>query len=316
MSADGAEDALRVERLRKRFGGVEALAGVDLAVRRGEVFGFLGPNGAGKTTAIRILTGFIRADHGEARVLGMDAWRDSVAVKARLGFLPDVIAFGGGFTGQAFLDYTARLRGLRGELPRQKELLDRLELPDAALRRNVKGYSSGMAKKLALVHAMRHDPDLLIMDEPTEALDPLVRQEFFAVIREMRARGTTVFMSSHVLPDVQEVCGRVALIRAGSIAGTGSVDALREGKARTMEIEFRAPPPDGFAVPGAEIAARDGTRLRLAVSGDVNAVIRELAKLDLADLVYERLSLEDLFMGFYAPNGFYAPDGGKEPADE
>ena len=315
MSADGAEDALRVERLRKRFGGVEALAGVDLAVRRGEVFGFLGPNGAGKTTAIRILTGFIRADHGEARVLGMDAWRDSVAVKARLGFLPDVIAFGGGFTGQAFLDYTARLRGLRGELPRQKELLDRLELPDAALRRNVKGYSSGMAKKLALVHAMRHDPDLLIMDEPTEALDPLVRQEFFAVIREMRARGTTVFMSSHVLPDVQEVCGRVALIRAGSIAGTGSVDALREGKARTMEIEFRAPPPDGFAVPGAEIAARDGTRLRLAVSGDVNAVIRELAKLDLADLVYERLSLEDLFMDFYAPNGFYAPDGGKEPAD-
>ena len=315
MSADGAEDALRVERLRKRFGGVEALAGVDLAVRRGEVFGFLGPNGAGKTTAIRILTGFIRADHGEARVLGMDAWRDSVAVKARLGFLPDVIAFGGGFTGQAFLDYTARLRGLRGELPRQKELLDRLELPDAALRRNVKGYSSGMAKKLALVHAMRHDPDLLIMDEPTEALDPLVRQEFFAVIREMRARGTTVFMSSHVLPDVQEVCGRVALIRAGSIAGTGSVDALREGKARTMEIEFRAPPPDGFAVPGAEIAARDGTRLRLAVSGDVNAVIRELAKLDLADLVYERLSLEDLFMDFYAPNGFYAPDGRKEPAD-
>ena len=309
MTAPGAADAIRVEGLRKRFGGVEALRGVDLAVEQGEVFGFLGPNGAGKTTTIRILTGFIRADQGDARVLGMDAWRDGVAVKARLGFLPDVVAFGGGFTGQAFLDYTARLRGLRGELPRQKELLDRLELPDAALRRNVKGYSSGMAKKLALVHAMRHGPDLLIMDEPTEALDPLMRQELFAVIREMRGRGTTVFMSSHVLPDVQEVCGRVALIRAGSIAGTGSVDALREGKARTMEVEFRAPPPDGFAVPGAEIAAREGTRLRLAVSGDVNAVIRELAKHDVADLVYERLSLEDLFMGYYAS------DGGKEPPD-
>ena len=302
MSAADAGGALRTAGLRKRFGGVDALKGVDLAVERGEVFGFLGPNGAGKTTTIRILTGFIRADQGEARALGMDAWRDAVAVKARLGFLPDVVAFAPGFTGQAFLDYTARLRGIRGTLPRQKELLDRLELPDAALRRSVKGYSSGMAKKLGLVHAMRHDPDLLVMDEPTEALDPLMRQELFAVIREMRDRGTTVFMSSHVLPDVQEVCERVALIRGGAIVETGSVDALREGKPRTLEIEFRGAPPDDFAVPGAEIAARDGSRLRLAVAGDVNAVVRELAKHDLADVVYERLSLEDLFMGFYGQN--------------
>ena len=160
-----------------------------------------------------------------------------------------------------------------------------------------------MAKKLALVQAMQHDPDVLIMDEPTEALDPLMRQELFAIIREARDRGATVFMSSHVLSDVEEVCERVALIRAGRIVGTGSVEALREGKARTMEVEFRAPPPDGFSIPGVEVLSTEGARWELAVSGDINEVLRELAKHDVADMTYERLSLEDLFMGFYGEGG-------------
>ena len=295
--------ALTVSGVHKRFGSVQALRGVDLSVERGAIFGFLGPNGAGKTTTIRVLTGFIRADDGGAQVLGMDAWSDTVAIKARLGFLPDVVAFASGFTGQEFLNYVASLRGIRGRLPRQAELLERLELPDAALRRKVKGYSSGMAKKLGLVQAMQHDPDVLIMDEPTEALDPLMRQELFSIIREARDRGATVFMSSHVLSDVEEVCERVALIRDGRIVGTGSVEALREGKARTMEVEFRGAPPDEFSVPGVEVLSRDGTRWELAVSGDINNVLRELARYDIADLTYERLSLESLFMGFYGEDG-------------
>ena len=308
MSGAGAQ-ALSVSGVHKRFGSVEALRGVDLAVGQGEIFGFLGPNGAGKTTTIRVLTGFIRADRGAARVLGMDAWRETVAVKARLGFLPDVVAFASGLTGQDFLNYVASLRGIRGRLPRQAELLERLELPDAALRRKVKGYSSGMAKKLGLVQAMQHDPDVLIMDEPTEALDPLMRQELFAIIREARDRGATVFMSSHVLSDVEEVCERVALIRDGRIVGTGSVEALREGKARTMEVEFRAPPGGGLAIPGVEVLSQEGATWTLAVSGDINEVLRELAKHDVADMTYERLSLEDLFMGFYGEGG------GRELAD-
>ena len=306
--SEAGEQALSVADVYKRFGSVEALRGVDLSVEQGEIFGFLGPNGAGKTTTIRVLTGFIRADRGSARVLGMDAWRDTVAVKARLGFLPDVVAFASGLTGRDFLDYVASLRGIRGRLPRQAELLERLELPDAALRRKVKGYSSGMAKKLALVQAMQHDPDVLIMDEPTEALDPLMRQELFAIIRESRDRGATVFMSSHVLSDVEEVCGRVALIRNGRIVGTGSVEALREGKARTMDVEFREPPPNGLSIPGVEVLSRDGARWELAVSGDINEVLRELARHDIVDMTYERLSLENLFMGFYGE------DGGKELA--
>ncbi|MYA50507.1 MAG: ABC transporter ATP-binding protein [Chloroflexi bacterium] len=308
MSGDGVQ-ALTVSGVHKRFGNVEALRGVDLSVEQGEIFGFLGPNGAGKTTTIRVLTGFIRADQGAARVLGMEAWGETVAIKARLGFLPDVVAFASGFTGQDFLNYVASLRGIRGRLPRQAELLERLELPDSALRRKVKGYSSGMAKKLALVQAMQHDPDVLIMDEPTEALDPLMRQELFAIIREARDRGATVFMSSHVLSDVEEVCERVALIRDGRIVGTGSVEALREGKARTMEVEFRVPPTGGLSIPGVEVLSQEDTRWELAISGDINEVLRELAKHDIADMTYERLSLENLFMGFYGEGG------GKELAD-
>ena len=297
MSAESGA-AIEVAGVRKRFGAVEALRGVDLRVERGEVFGFLGPNGAGKTTTIRILMGFVRRDEGDASVLGLDAWRGSVALKARVGFLPDVVAFGGGFTGQDFLDYAASLRGSPGASRRQAELLDRLQLPRAALRRKVRGYSSGMAKKLGLVQAMQHDPEALIMDEPTEALDPLVRQELFALLREAQGRGATVFMSSHALPDVQEVCGRVALIRGGRIVETGDVDALREGKTRVMLVEFRAPPA-AFDVPGVDVLSREGNRWRLAVSGDVNGVVRELARHDLADLTYERLDLDELFLRYY-----------------
>ncbi|MXY60083.1 MAG: ABC transporter ATP-binding protein [Chloroflexi bacterium] len=308
MSEAGVQ-ALTVSGVHKRFGNVEALRGVDLSVEQGEIFGFLGPNGAGKTTTIRVLTGFIRADQGAARVLGMEAWGETVAIKARLGFLPDVVSFASGFTGQDFLNYVASLRGIRGRLPRQAELLERLELPDSALRRKVKGYSSGMAKKLALVQAMQHDPDVLIMDEPTEALDPLMRQELFAIIREARDRGATVFMSSHVLSDVEEVCERVALIRDGRIVGTGSVEALREGKARTMEVEFRVPPTGRLSIPGVEVLSQEDTRWELAISGDINEVLRELVKHDIADMTYERLSLENLFMGFYGEGG------GRELAD-
>lgn len=295
--------AIVMQGVRKSFGHVVALDGVDLEVGTGEVFGFLGPNGAGKTTAIRVLTGFIKRQAGDATVLGLDAWGDSVETRRRMGYLPDVVAFGPGFTGEGFLSYAAKLRGHRGTLPRQRALLDMLQLSRSALRRKVKGFSTGMAKKLALVQAMQHEPELLVMDEPTEGLDPLMRQELFEEIRRLRTQGVTVFMSSHVLSDVEDVCEHVALIRQGKIVSTGTVDALRAERARVMVVRFRTPPPDGLQIPGGEILSRDGDTLRLAVGDDVNAVVRELARHDLADLVYERLSLEELFLSFYGDGG-------------
>jgi ABC-2 type transport system ATP-binding protein len=312
--------AITLANVTKRFGTVDALRGVALEVDEGEIYGFLGPNGAGKTTTIRVLTGFIKANAGAARVLGRDAWRDSVDIKRRLGFLPDTISFGRGLTGEAFLAHMARLRGIRGTPPMQRELLDRLELADAALKRNVKGYSTGMAKKLALVQAMQHAPELLIMDEPTESLDPLIRQVMFALFRELQARGTTIFMSSHVLADVEEICERVALIRDGLIVKTGVVDDLREGQARTMYITLRDPsatlPFGSSNINGARVVERDGASVRLVVDGDINDVVRSLANVDLVDIVYERTSLEELFLGYYRGDEDDSAPSGDSPSGD
>ena len=302
------QPAVLLEGVRKHFGTVEALRGVDFDVARGEVFGFLGPNGAGKTTTIRVLLGFIKANSGRAEVFGMDALKQTVEIKRHVGFLPDTISFGSGLTGQDFLRHIARLHGIKGAPPLQRELLERLELPDSALRRGVKGYSTGMGKKLALVQAMQHDPELLILDEPTESLDPLIRQELFALFRELQKRGVTILMSSHVLADVEEICERVALIRNGRIVSFGPVDDLRRGQVRTMVVTLRdAAAP--FEVRGAQVVSRDGATVRLSVDGDINDVVRGLATHDLQDVLYERMSLEELFLGFYKDeNGDGATD--------
>ena len=284
--------------LAKSYGPVRALDGVDLQVPAGQVYGFLGPNGAGKTTAIRVITGFIRADAGTARVFGLDAWRDSVAVKRRIGFLPDVAAVYGGLTGQELLDYLGRLRGHRPP-PRQRELVERLELSREALGRRLKGYSQGMRKKVTLIQALQHSPDLVVLDEPTEGLDPLMQQVFFSLLRELRAAGRTVFMSSHILSEVEEVCQQVAIIRQGRIVATGPVEELQHGKARPMMVEFKGPPPRELGAPGVQVVARDGPRWRLTVSGDINPVLRELAHYDLVDLVFERPRLEETFLDYY-----------------
>lgn len=294
--------------VRKSYGAVRALDGVDLSVNTGALFGFLGPNGAGKTTAIRVVAGFIRASAGEARVFGLDPWRDTVAIKRRLGYLPDVPPADGA-TGRQFLDYMARLRGLRNP-SLQRALLDRFELPAAALARPVRGYSQGMRKKLTLVQALQHAPDLLVMDEPTDGLDPLMRHVLFAVLREARSRGATIFMSSHVLSDVEELCSEVALIRAGRIVRAGTVEELRSGRERALVVEFRGPLPDVLDVPGAHEISRQGATVTLGVHGALNGVVRALAKHDLRDIVYERLRLEDLFMDYYGPAGTPAGQGG------
>jgi ABC-2 type transport system ATP-binding protein len=304
MTSTGKGDSpvISLQGVTKAYGRIHALNGVGMTVERGELFGFLGPNGAGKTTTIRILTGFMRADAGAVLLFGQDAWRDSVTLKRRTGFVPDMAPVYGGLTGSEFLDYLARLHGHRRP-PLQRDLLDRLQLSHETLGQKLKGYSHGMKQKVMLVQGMQHDPDLLIMDEPTDALDPLMRQVFFSLVRDFRDRGHTVLMSSHVLSDVEEVCGRVALIRGGRIVGEGLVEELRRGYTRTMWVEFREPPTDGLTAPGIAVVSRNGNIWKLAITGDINPALRELAAYDLVDLVFERTSLEELFMDYYQLEG-------------
>lgn len=292
------DSAIHLDGITKTFGSVQALRGVSFHVRRGERLGFLGPNGAGKTTTIRVLMGFINPDAGTARVLGFDACRESTKIKRQIGFLPDIISFGSGHSGETFLAHIGKLHGIDGVPSMQRELLERLELSNSALRRGVKGYSTGMAKKLALVQAMQHDPELLILDEPTEALDPLIRRRLFELFDDLQKRGTTILMSSHVLADVEETCQRVALIRQGRILRFGPVDELRVGRVRTMKVTLREA-TDKFKVDGARVVEHRGRSVLLEIEGDINDIVRGLANYELEDILYERMSLDELFLGYY-----------------
>jgi ABC-2 type transport system ATP-binding protein len=271
---------------------------MDLTVYAGEVFGFLGPNGSGKTTTIRLLTGFIRPTAGRAAVFGMDAWGDRVAIAQGLGYLPDSGGLDDSRSGRDALDFLAALQVRPPAL--QDELLDKLEFPRSALRRRVKTYSQGMRQKLAIVQALQHDPSLVILDEPTSGLDPLMQQTFFDIVEDLRRRGRTVFMSSHALSEVERLCDRVGIVREGELVAVERVETLRARRVRQMEVTFAGEPPlDGAKLPGVMDIAQDGRVWRLRVQGNVTPLVRELAKFELEDLVFEQARLEDVFLAYY-----------------
>ena len=295
---------IKTEALTKHYGTVVGVQELDMEVKEGEIFGFLGPNGAGKTTTIRLFTGFLRPTSGRALMLGMDCWRDTTQVKARIGFLPEGPNLYVNLTGLEFLDYMSRLQNGREPLLR-RSLCDELELSQRDLIRKIKGYSRGMRQKLAIIQALQHDPELLIMDEPTEGLDPLMQQAFFQLLLDFQSRGRTIFMSSHILPEVERLCHRVGIIRQGSLVAVEEVEELeemRKRKLRQMEVTLAQDVPhDGLQLPEVVSIQREGRRLRLMVRGDINPILRELAKLDLEDLVFEQPNLEDIFLDFYRP---------------
>ncbi len=213
--------AITVDGLTKHYGRVHALEDVSLEVVPGEIFGFLGPNGAGKSTLIRLLLGYLHPTAGRASVLGLDIVRDSVAIRARTGYLPGGIALDDGLTGERYLD---DLAALSGRPPvRRSAICERLELTDRVLRRPIRDYSRGMRQKVGIVQALQHDPEVAILDEPSEGLDPLMQRAFYEVLEEVRAAGRTVFFSSHVLSEVERVCDRVAIVRAGRLVLTEDV---------------------------------------------------------------------------------------------
>ncbi len=288
---------IETEQLTKFYGTHRGIVEVDLAVNEGEVFGFLGPNGAGKTTTIRLLLDLIRPTSGRARLFGIETTADPVAIHRRIGYLPGEFTLYDRLTGGQTLAYFAALRG--GVDPRyQASLVERFDLdPDRRFRE----YSKGNKQKVGLLVALQHRPDLLLLDEPTAGLDPLVQRTFFAILRERVAEGGTVFLSSHILSEVEKSCDRVAIIRDGRLARLDRVDALRDLAHHEVELRFAGPvPAEAFTgLPGvSDVAAADGV-LRLRVAGAIAPVVQAAARYELLDFVSREPSLEETFLAEY-----------------
>ncbi|HEX7347734.1 MAG TPA: ABC transporter ATP-binding protein [Candidatus Limnocylindrales bacterium] len=285
--------------LTKRYGRepTPALADLDLAVESGEIFGFLGPNGAGKSTTIRLLLGFLHRSAGGATVLGHDIDRGSVEIRRRTGYLPGGIAFWDGLTGERLLDELAAMSGR--EPVRRTELLERLELGDA-IRRPVRDYSRGMRQKLGIIQALQHDPELAILDEPSEGLDPLMQRAFYEILEELKAAGRTIFFSSHVLSEVERICDRVAIVRRGKLVALEDVGGLLARRKRNVEMRFEGDPPTLEFVPGVTDVHVTGDRLTCRLEGDVAPFLAAIAFAKIHDLTIEPARLEDAFLDFYA----------------
>ena len=300
------QPAIETRALTKRYGSVPALTDLDLVVRPGEIFGFLGPNGAGKSTTIRVLLGFLHPTAGGARVLGLDALDESVEIRRRIGYLPGGIAIYDSLSGAAALEY---LSDLQGRPPvRREELCERLEMPASVLRRRVRDYSRGMRQKMGVIQALQHDPELAILDEPTEGLDPLMQQAFYGILADLRGAGRTVFMSSHILSEVERVCDRVAIIRRGRLMALHGVEELLARRKRRVQVRWRGSAPDLAAVPGLSDVAVDGDRISGTLLGDVAPFVRAVASPSLVDLIIEPARLEEAFLEYYADEPAEAED--------
>ena len=290
--------AIETRGLVKSYGRTPALLGLDMRVETGEVYGFLGPNGAGKTTTIRILLDLIRPTAGEVRVLGLDPARDGVELRRRIGYLPGDFVADGRQTGRQLVEH---LGYLRGGVPDERvdELAERLDLD---LSRPIKALSRGNRQKVGLVQAFMHDPELLVLDEPTTGLDPLMQQTFLELVREATAAGRTVFMSSHVLSEVQRGADRAGLVRAGELVTVESVESLRERAPRRVEAQLATPAqPDEFAaLPDVRDVRVDGKVLHCRVDGSPDALVKALARHTVLDLVVDEADLEEIFLGYYS----------------
>jgi ABC-2 type transport system ATP-binding protein len=287
--------------LTKRYGSARGIDEVSISVERGEIYGFLGPNGAGKTTTIRTLLDLLHPTSGFARIFGRDSRQASTEIRARLGNLPGDFTCDPRLTGREFLEFCAAARGM-ADLGTGSALAQRFE---ADLGRRVRDLSRGNRQKIGLIQALFHDPELLVLDEPTTGLDPLMQEEFVTVIREYRDRGGTVFLSSHDLDEVERVCDTVAIVRDGRIAAVENVAELRGRAYHHVSIEFRSPVDDAEfkSLHGVRELEVDGSRVSFKAFGDLDAVVKAAARHTVKDLEVAEPTLEEIFLTFYGRNG-------------
>jgi len=301
---------ISISGLVKRFGSTRALDGLDLTLAAGEVHGFLGPNGAGKTTAMRILLGLLRKDAGDATVLGHDPWRDAVRVHRRLAYVPGEVNLWPNLSGGEVIDLLGRLRG--GLDPaRRATLLRRFQLDPA---KKVRAYSKGNRQKVALVAALASDVELYLLDEPTSGLDPLMERVFQEVVGELRDEGRTVLLSSHILAEVEALCDRVTIIRAGRAAETGTFAELRHLRRTTVVVDTVKPPAGILRIPGVHDVTIDLNHAQFSVDTEqLNGVLERLTELDVRSLTCSPPTLEELFVRHYRDEAA-ARDGRRELA--
>jgi ABC-2 type transport system ATP-binding protein len=295
---------IETQSLTKTYGRARGIADLNLRVQRGEIFGFLGPNGAGKTTTIRLLLDILRPTRGMALVLGLDPRKDGRAIRQRMGYLPGELALYPGLTGREILDYSAHLRG---GVPRAE--IDRLAgLLDIDLGRPIRAYSHGNRQKVGLILALMHKPELVILDEPTNGLDPLIQQVLYELLDEVRQDGRTVFFSSHVLPEVERLCDRVGLLREGKLAAVETVAGLKQKAIRRIDFIFDGPvsADDFHSIPGVTEVRVSGFTLSMVVQGNLDPLIKAAARHPVRNIVTYEPNLEEFFLAFYREGGSHA----------
>jgi ABC-2 type transport system ATP-binding protein len=291
--------AIRTEGLGKRYGKVDALADLCLQIAPGEVVGYLGPNGAGKTTTIRLLLGLARPTAGRAEIFGFDCQRQTVEAHRRLAYVPGEASLWPSLTGAETLHLLGRVQG-RVDTAYRDELIGRFDLDPS---KKVRAYSKGNKQKILLIAALMARPDLLVLDEPTSGLDPLMEQAFRHSVHEARKAGQTVFLSSHILSEVEALCDRVGILREGRLVEMGTLEEMRHLSTLTVEATFGGVPPDLAGVAGVKRAVVDGHRVHLEVQGPIEPVIDALAGTGVRELLSREPSLEELFLAHYGPGG-------------
>ena len=296
---------IQTENLTKDYGAHRAISDVALEVREGEVFGYLGPNGAGKSTTIRILMDFIRPTGGSASVFGLDSRAHSQDIRRRTAYLPGDVALYDRMTGRELLTYFANLSG-GVDTAHVERLSERLR---CELDQPVRSLSRGNKQKIGLVQAFMHRSELIIMDEPSSGLDPLMQQEFYALVEEVKADGRTVFISSHIMPEVERVCDRVGIIRRGELVAVEDIDALKERAFHKLELHFSEPVPrEAFVgLPGVQDVTVQGSFVECTVIGKPDALVKAAARFEVVKLTSHEPNLEDVFLSYYGDGG---PDAG------
>lgn len=301
MKADSSDQSpISIRGLTKRYGRLTAVNNLDLEVRQGETLGFLGLNGAGKTTSIRILLDLLRPTNGRAYILGHDCQADGLTARSLSGYLPGEMGIYSDLTGHEVLDFLAGLSRQTLDEQYRRELQERLHLPESDLRKKLREYSTGMKRKLGLLQSLQADPPLLILDEPTEGLDPLMQESFYELLADLKRRGRTVFLSSHVLSEVARVCDRVALLRKGELALLATIEEIQNLAARRVRVFFtEGVTLDPVFPPGHQVIEVTPQEWSLRVEGPLGQLISMLATLPVRDIEVEEPRLEDVLIKYY-----------------